>query len=149
MDHAERIIQRTGLRGEKFWSLYVKESEQHDKNATETWKTNMDSTLIFTDSSDETRDLLKQILAIQIVEAFLINVLWFLSLSQCSPATALSVTLVQQWIRNYLQESEKSNQPQRRATIRGIMFYGTGQWKLNSISDYIYIPTLLHLSILL
>ncbi|KAG6817305.1 hypothetical protein H0H87_010322 [Tephrocybe sp. NHM501043] len=30
-----------------FWSLYVSEAEQHDKNTTETWKADMDSTLIF------------------------------------------------------------------------------------------------------
>ncbi|KAG6868808.1 hypothetical protein C0993_010106 [Termitomyces sp. T159_Od127] len=175
-------------RARKFWSLYVKEAEQHDKNRTETWKTDMDSTLIFAglfsaavtaflidsykllqpDSSDETRDILRQILAVQIVGASIntstvslpvavttppfqpppaaiaVNVLWFLSLS-CSLATALCVTLVQKWIRDYLQKIEQTSQPQRRAMIRGIMFLGSEKWEMSKAVEYI--PTLLHLSL--
>ncbi|KAH0580731.1 hypothetical protein H2248_002218 [Termitomyces sp. 'cryptogamus'] len=172
----------------QFWTLYVNEAEQDDKYLTETWKSDMDSTLIFAglfsaavtaflvdsykllqvDSSDVTNNLLEQMLAIQIVGASLntssiplpttvatvsfkpsvsaitINVLWFLSLS-CSLAAALCATLVQQWTRDYLQRIHQSNQPQRRGTIRGIMFHGSVKWKMNDVVDNI--PSLLHLSL--
>ncbi|KAG5334810.1 hypothetical protein C0989_003001 [Termitomyces sp. Mn162] len=75
----------------QFWTLYVNEAEQDDKYLTETWKSDMDSTLIFAglfsaavtafiiesykllqvDSSDVTNNLLEQILAVQIVGASL------------------------------------------------------------------------------
>ncbi|KAH0583275.1 hypothetical protein H2248_011151 [Termitomyces sp. 'cryptogamus'] len=172
----------------QFWTLYVNEAEQDDKYLTETWKSDMDSTLIFAglfsaavtafiiesykllqvDSSDVTNNLLEQILAVQIVgaslntsaiplatavptpsfkpsaSAVIINVLWFLSLS-CSLAAALCATLVQQWTRDYLQRINRSNQPQRRGTMRGIMFHGTIKWKMNDVVDNI--PSLLHLSL--
>ncbi|KAG6829869.1 hypothetical protein H0H92_003213 [Tricholoma furcatifolium] len=196
-------------RAQKFWSIYVTEAEQYDTNITETWKANMDSTLIFvsticlhlvsnvklvselqaglfsatvtafiidsyklleTDSGVGTEELLTQILALQIVaaslntsavqlpttlptttsepsaSAILINVLWFLSLT-CSLAAALCVTLVQQWIRDYLQRIQQTNQPQKRATIRGILFAGSVKWKMNDVVEVI--PTLLHLSLFL
>ncbi|KAG6918824.1 hypothetical protein DXG01_011227 [Tephrocybe rancida] len=196
-------------RAQTFWSIYVNEAEQHDTNITETWKSDMDSTLIFVrsqpailpfeklnyefqaglfsatltafiiesykllkvDSGDATNALLTQMLAIQIVGASLntsaiplptaipiattfkpsasaiaVNILWFLSLT-CSLAAALCITLVQQWIRRYLQRIQRTNQPQRRATIRGIMSSGSEKWKMNDVVEYI--PTLLHLSLFL
>ncbi|KAG5351986.1 hypothetical protein C0989_004281 [Termitomyces sp. Mn162] len=124
--------------------------------------------LLQVSSSDVTNNLLEQMLAVQIVgaslntsaiplptavptssfkpsaSAVIINVLWFLSLS-CSLAAALCATLVQQWTRDYLQRINRSNQPQRRGTMRGIMFHGTIKWKMNDVVDNI--PSLLHLSL--
>ncbi|KAG5719906.1 hypothetical protein E4T56_gene9178 [Termitomyces sp. T112] len=78
-------------RANQFWTLYVNEAEQDDKYLTETWKSDMDSTLIFAglfsaavtaflidsykllqvSSSDVTNNLLEQMLAVQIVGASL------------------------------------------------------------------------------
>ncbi|KAG6811432.1 hypothetical protein H0H92_007393 [Tricholoma furcatifolium] len=172
-----------------FWSVYVTEAEKYDTDIMETWKADMDSTLIFAglfsamvtafllDSCKRlenpgisAQELLSQILAVQIVSASLntsviqlptalptttseqsasatlINVLWFLSLT-FSLAAALYATLVQKWIRDYLQRIRQTNQPQSRATIRGILFSGSVKWKLNDVVEMI--PTLLHLSVFL
>ncbi|KAG6909228.1 hypothetical protein DXG01_001410 [Tephrocybe rancida] len=173
----------------KFWSIYAKEAEQHDKVLTETWKSDMDSTLIFAglfsatvtafiiesykklseDWGDTTVSLLKQMLAVQLAtssqtgnnlllpasipattfvptaSAVAVNILWFLSLA-CSLAAALCITLVQQWIRDYLQMVERYSQPQRRAEVRGYLFSGIEKWKMDAVVEFI--PTLLHASLL-
>ncbi|KAG6908305.1 hypothetical protein DXG01_005341 [Tephrocybe rancida] len=121
------------------------------------------------DSGDATVSLLKQMLAIQIAtfshngnnislpailpattfvptaSAVAVNILWFLSLA-CSLAAALCVTLVQQWIRDYLQMVERYSQPQRRAEVRGYLFSGIEKWKMDEVIEFI--PTLLHASLL-
>ncbi|KAG6905294.1 hypothetical protein DXG01_003625 [Tephrocybe rancida] len=173
----------------KFWTIYAKEAEQHDKVLTETWKSDMDSTLIFAglfsatvtafiiesykklseDSGDATVSLLKQMLAVQIATSsqtgndlslpaiipattfvptastVAVNILWFLSLA-CSLAAALCITLVQQWIRDYLQMVEQYSEPQRRAEVRGYLFSGIEKWKMDEVVEFI--PTLLHASLL-
>ncbi|KAF8055853.1 hypothetical protein FPV67DRAFT_1787973 [Lyophyllum atratum] len=75
---------------QKLWSIYVAEAEQHDSNITETWKADMDSTLIFAglfsavvtafiiesykllkpDSGEVTNAILTQILALQVGAIF-------------------------------------------------------------------------------
>ncbi|KAG6911394.1 hypothetical protein DXG01_016491 [Tephrocybe rancida] len=78
--------------------------------------------------------------------AIAVNILWFLSLA-CSLAAALCVTLVQQWIRDYLQRVERHSQPQRRARIRGFFAAGIEKWKMAEVVEFI--PTLLHISLFL
>ncbi|KAG6857239.1 hypothetical protein H0H87_007658 [Tephrocybe sp. NHM501043] len=176
---------------QKLWSIYVKEGEQHDSVLTDTWKVDLDSTLIFAglfsasvtafiiesykllkpDSGDITNALLAQILAVQLtmassnttvfvpgfvssnsttltipVSAIVVNVLWFLSLASVLTA-ALIVTLVQQWVRDYLHRTHHYTQPLKRARMRRYLFAGIQTWKLDDIVEYI--PTLLHLSLFL
>ncbi|KAG6816651.1 hypothetical protein H0H87_004294 [Tephrocybe sp. NHM501043] len=78
--------------------------------------------------------------------AVAVNVLWFLSLA-FSLTAALVVTLVQQWIRDYLQRVHRHSQPQRRGRARRFLFAGIEKWKLEIVVEYI--PTLLHLSLFL
>ncbi|KAG6827746.1 hypothetical protein H0H87_003712 [Tephrocybe sp. NHM501043] len=86
MDHLDR---NTLQSGRKFWTIYVNEAERHDKILTDTWKADMDSTLIFAglfsatitafiiesykqlsqDSGDLTASLLQDLLAVQIAAA--------------------------------------------------------------------------------
>ncbi|KAG6832773.1 hypothetical protein H0H87_000426 [Tephrocybe sp. NHM501043] len=170
-------------------SIYISEAEQYDLNITETWKADMDSTLIFAglfsatvtafiiegykllqqDSSDVTNILLIELLAAQIKAAnssssvvmpsalpiiqfipsrssVTLNILWFLSLA-FSLAAALSVTLVQQWVRDYLQRIQRHNEPLRRARVRTFVFNGIEKWKMDVVVEYI--PTLLHISLFL
>ncbi|KAG6865695.1 hypothetical protein C0991_000309 [Blastosporella zonata] len=172
---------------DKLWSIYVSEAERFDSSVTETWKADMDSTLIFAglfsavvtafiiesyqllekDSTSVTNDLLTQLLVAQIVtangsspvvlpsstpafvpstSAVIVNILWFLSLS-CSLAAALCVTLVQKWVRNYLQRIQRHSQLLKRARVRSFIFNGSKDWKVNLIIEYI--PTLLHMSLFL
>ncbi|KAG6909856.1 hypothetical protein DXG01_014884 [Tephrocybe rancida] len=171
---------------QKLWSIYVDEGDQHDTVLTETWKVDLDSTLIFAglfsatitafiiesyklmkpDSSDTTNALLAQILAILASSnsssvsfptsidsqfsapawAIGVNVLWFLSLASVLTA-ALVVTLVQQWVRDYLHRINHYTQPLKCARMRLFLFDGIEKWKLDDIVEYI--PTLLHASLFL
>ncbi|KAG6816515.1 hypothetical protein H0H87_005517 [Tephrocybe sp. NHM501043] len=172
---------------QKFWSIYVNQAGQHDTILTETWKADMESTLIFAglfsatvtafilesykQLSPHPSDILRDILAVQIATAqaspngivsipeltsgtlfvqngpsVAVNILWFLSLA-CSLGAALCVTLVQQWIRDYLQRVQRYSQSQKRARIRGFLFAGIQKWKMEEVVEII--PTLLHLSLLL
>ncbi|KAG6902349.1 hypothetical protein C0995_001146 [Termitomyces sp. Mi166 len=174
----------------RFWSIYVSETEQHDSNITGTWKADLDSTLIFAglfsatvtafiidsykllqqDSADVTNALLIELLAGQIAttrtnssvvppstlptfdkfmpsaQVVAINILWFLSLA-CSLAAALCITLIQKWVRDYLQRIQRHNQPLRRARVRTFLFNGSQRWKMDAIVGYI--TTLLHVALLL
>ncbi|KAG6909807.1 hypothetical protein DXG01_015300 [Tephrocybe rancida] len=189
MDKGIRLENGYNEQADKFWSIYVSEAEQYDSNITETWKADMDSTLIFAglfsatvtafiiesykllkpDSGDITNVLLIELLATQIAAAntsssvvppsalptfdfvptppaVAINILWFLSLA-FSLAAALCVTLVQQWVRDYLQRIQRHNQPLRRARVRTFLFNGSEKWKMDIVVEYI--PTLLHVSLFL
>ncbi|KAG6909799.1 hypothetical protein DXG01_015292 [Tephrocybe rancida] len=151
----------------EFWTLYGSEAEQHDKNTTETWKADMDSTLIFAglfsatvtafiiesykllkqDSGDVTNALLTQILTAQTTlnvsaEPLLISPTPFTPLT-----AALCVTLVQEWVRDYLQRIQRQNQPLRRARVRAFLFNGMDKWKMDEVVEYV--PTFLHASLFL
>ncbi|KAJ4002161.1 hypothetical protein F5050DRAFT_471138 [Lentinula boryana] len=73
------------------------------------------------------------------------NILWFLSLSM-SLTTALSATLVQQWSRNYLQETVGREIPYQRARISTYLYEGLTKFHMKSIVTAI--PMLLHASLL-
>ncbi|KAG6909818.1 hypothetical protein DXG01_015311 [Tephrocybe rancida] len=125
--------------------------------------------LLKQDSNDVTNVLLTQLLTAQIAAAapnssvasplalptfdftpspavIAVNILWFLSLC-CSLIVALGVTLVQEWVRDYMHSIQRHNQPIRRAKIRTVLFNGRKRWLLDFLVAYI--PTLLHVSLFL
>ncbi|TFK32910.1 hypothetical protein BDQ12DRAFT_771182, partial [Crucibulum laeve] len=73
------------------------------------------------------------------------NIFWFLSLS-FSLASALGATLVQQWIRSYLQDSQNTS-PITHAKIRIYLYDGIKVFKMNTIVGVI--PILIHISLFL
>ncbi|GLB35749.1 hypothetical protein LshimejAT787_0300370 [Lyophyllum shimeji] len=74
------------------------------------------------------------------------NILWFLSLGS-SLASALSATLVEQWVRNYLQATESRPVPHERARICAYLHGGLEKFKMGALVEAI--PMLLHVSLLL
>ncbi|TFK31550.1 hypothetical protein BDQ12DRAFT_565698, partial [Crucibulum laeve] len=73
------------------------------------------------------------------------NVLWFLSLS-FSLSSALAATLVQNWVRSYLQDIRHTS-PILHAKIRIYLYDGIGDFKMSGIVSAV--PTLLHISLFL
>lgn len=78
--------------------------------------------------------------------ALVCNTLWFLSLG-FSLACALSATLVEQWVRNYLQATESRPTPHERARLCAYLFKGLEKFKMSAVVEAI--PMLLHISLLL
>ncbi|KAG5639543.1 hypothetical protein H0H81_012214 [Sphagnurus paluster] len=78
--------------------------------------------------------------------ALICNILWFLSLG-FSLASALSATLVEQWVRNYLQAAESYPTPHERARIFAYLYQGLEKFKMAALVEAI--PMLLHISLLL
>ncbi|KAF5384970.1 hypothetical protein D9615_001160 [Tricholomella constricta] len=74
------------------------------------------------------------------------NTLWFLSLG-FSLTCALSATLVEQWVRNYLQATESRPTPHERARICAYLYQGLEKFKMAAVVEAI--PMLLHASLLL
>ncbi|KAG6908754.1 hypothetical protein DXG01_003364 [Tephrocybe rancida] len=120
-------------------------------------------------SGDVTTALLGQLLAVQVAtastnrstlqlpdlstrpfspshSAVAVNILWFLSLA-CSLAAALCATLIQQWVRDYLQRIQRHTQPLRRARVRAFLFAGSEKWRMDQVVESI--PPLLHMSLFL
>ncbi|KAJ7577949.1 hypothetical protein C8J56DRAFT_970040 [Mycena floridula] len=73
------------------------------------------------------------------------NLLWFLSLG-FSLACALTATLVEQWVRHYLQDTQRAS-PRMRARIRAYLYRGMEQFGMHRVVEVV--PLLLHLSLLL
>ncbi|TFK77510.1 hypothetical protein BDN72DRAFT_953938 [Pluteus cervinus] len=78
--------------------------------------------------------------------AIICNTLWFLSLS-FSLICALAATLVEQWVRNYLQATQTRPIPHERARISAFLYQGLNKFQMASIVNVI--PMLLHISLLL
>ncbi|KAG6901864.1 hypothetical protein C0995_007090 [Termitomyces sp. Mi166 len=78
--------------------------------------------------------------------ALICNTLWFLSLG-FSLACALSATLVEQWVRNYLQATESRLAPHERARIIAYLYHGVKKFRMATLVEAI--PLLLHVSLLL
>ncbi|KAJ6457737.1 hypothetical protein C8R45DRAFT_564231 [Mycena sanguinolenta] len=74
------------------------------------------------------------------------NALWFVSLS-LSLTCALLATLVEQWSREFLHQTEMRPSPVRRARIFSFLYYGLKQFRMHIIVDVI--PFLLHASLML
>ncbi|KAI0036263.1 hypothetical protein K488DRAFT_34898, partial [Vararia minispora EC-137] len=76
-----------------------------------------------------------------------INVCWFLSLV-FSFTAALFATIVQQWVRDYMQSSfQRYSSPLKRARIRQYLFEGADKQKMAVVVDLI--PALIHISLFL
>ncbi|KAH9167866.1 hypothetical protein EDB89DRAFT_2074495 [Lactarius sanguifluus] len=75
-----------------------------------------------------------------------VNVMWFLSLI-LSVSCALLATLMQQWVRRYLEYAQHRGAPRRRARIRAYMFEGVERFRLSQAVEAI--PLLLHTSVFL
>jgi hypothetical protein len=71
------------------------------------------------------------------------NILWFLSLA-FSLGCALGATLVQGWIRFYLQDTQHTS-PKKRARMRTFLHEGINNYQMDAIVGTI--PTLLHISL--
>ncbi|KAG6862184.1 hypothetical protein C0995_004266 [Termitomyces sp. Mi166 len=78
--------------------------------------------------------------------SLLCNIFWFLSLA-FSLASALAATLVEQWTRNYLTETQNHPAPQIRARVRAYLHGGLQQFGMSTVVETI--PTLLHISLFL
>jgi Family of unknown function (DUF6535) len=75
-----------------------------------------------------------------------INILMFLSLF-LSLTCALMSTLIQQWAREYLQYSQLSAPPQKRARVRAYLFQGLTKFQMRRMVESI--PVFLHISVFL
>ncbi|KAI0290963.1 hypothetical protein BC826DRAFT_955940 [Russula brevipes] len=78
--------------------------------------------------------------------AIRINILMFLSFF-LSLTCALMSTLIQQWAREYLQYSQLSAPPQKRARVRAYLFQGLTKFQMRKMVESI--PVLLHISVFL
>ncbi|KAI0062720.1 hypothetical protein BV25DRAFT_1779396, partial [Artomyces pyxidatus] len=81
--------------------------------------------------------------------ALRVNILWFLSLA-LSLSCALSATLMQQWARRYIsntQDSQRAGAPQRQGLIHAHLFIGLQTFRFNEAVEAF--PTLLHASVVL
>jgi hypothetical protein len=78
--------------------------------------------------------------------AVVCNVLWFLSLG-FSLACALSATLVEQWVRNYLLATEGRPLPHERARVFEYLYKGLQKFRMAAVVETI--PMLLHISLFL
>ncbi|KAJ7070627.1 hypothetical protein C8F01DRAFT_386688 [Mycena amicta] len=78
--------------------------------------------------------------------ALICNTLWFLSLA-FSLICALSATMVDTWARNYLISIESSSALHKRARISAYLHRGIRVFQMAAVVEFI--PTLLHISLLL
>jgi Family of unknown function (DUF6535) len=75
-----------------------------------------------------------------------VNILWFISLV-LSLTCALLATLMQQWVRRYLQTSQRWYAPYKRARIRAFFAEGIERFGLPATVEAL--PALLHVSVFL
>ncbi|KAI0306108.1 hypothetical protein B0F90DRAFT_964004 [Multifurca ochricompacta] len=126
----------------KLWSVYLAESERHDKALAESWKGDMDGLLIFSglfsavvtaffvaslqpmmqsnQVSGSTPTLTTSVNPPSLLRA---NALWCLSLLS-SLLCALCATLVQQWARQYTQAVGRRTAAHQRARVRAFLLQG-------------------------
>ncbi|KAJ7461938.1 hypothetical protein FB451DRAFT_1496228 [Mycena latifolia] len=78
--------------------------------------------------------------------ALVCNTLWFISLT-LSITCALLATLVEQWAREFLHNTDKRPSPIRRGRVLGFLYYGMQRFGMHAIVDVI--PMLLHVSLML
>ncbi len=75
-----------------------------------------------------------------------VNILWFLSLS-ISLSCGLGATLVQQWVRRYLQLTRHADTPIHRVRIRTFLFSGIQEFQVRMFVEIVSL--LLHVAIFL
>jgi hypothetical protein len=78
--------------------------------------------------------------------ALVCNILWFLSLG-FSLACAVSATLVEQWVRHYIIDTESGLALHERARVSAYLFEGLEKFNMAGVVKAI--PMLLHISLLL
>jgi hypothetical protein len=78
--------------------------------------------------------------------AIRVNILWFLSLT-LSLTCALAATLMQQWARRYLQQTQAQTTLYKRARTREYLFQGVQVFRLSQAVEAV--PALLHVAVFL
>ncbi|KAI0251729.1 hypothetical protein BJV78DRAFT_405002 [Lactifluus subvellereus] len=146
----------------KLWSVYLTESERHDKALAESWKSDMDGLLIFAG------------LFSAVVTAFLVGSLQQMTQSNQAPGStptpinlsslsrasalwcssllssllsALCATLVQQWARQYTQALGRRTAAYQRARVRAFLLQGIERSGAKALVEGA--PALLHLAMFL
>ncbi|KAJ6550798.1 hypothetical protein DFH09DRAFT_988659, partial [Mycena vulgaris] len=74
------------------------------------------------------------------------NALWFISLT-LSLSCALIATLLEQWSRDFIHNSEIRSAPVIRARVFSYLYYGLKRFKMHTVVEIV--PLLLHTSLLL
>ncbi|KAJ7055748.1 hypothetical protein C8F01DRAFT_445690, partial [Mycena amicta] len=74
------------------------------------------------------------------------NSLWFISLG-LSLSCALIATLIQQWARDFLHQTDIHSAPLVRARIFSFLYYGLKSFRMHQVVELL--PLLLHISLLL
>ena len=75
-----------------------------------------------------------------------VNVFWFMALI-FSLFAALLATLVQQWVRDYMQVFQRYSDPLKRARVRQYLYDGWKGWYMRVVAEAV--PGLLHVSLFL
>jgi hypothetical protein len=75
-----------------------------------------------------------------------VNVYWFMSLV-FSLSAALLATLVQQWVRDYMQVFERYGNPLKGARLRQYLYEGAEGWYMLVVAESV--PSLVHVSLFL
>ncbi|KAH9027418.1 hypothetical protein EDB85DRAFT_1868377, partial [Lactarius pseudohatsudake] len=74
-----------------------------------------------------------------------VNTFWFMSLV-FSLSAALLATLVQQWVRDYMNVFQRYSNPLKSARLRQYLYEGAEGWYINVAE---YVPGLVHISLFL
>jgi hypothetical protein len=78
--------------------------------------------------------------------ALRVNAFWILSLC-FALSCALAATLIQQWVRYYLQAIERRPTPHKKARMRSFLYQGVESFKMSAVVEGI--PMLLHIAVFL
>ncbi|KAF8812710.1 hypothetical protein BYT27DRAFT_7086520, partial [Phlegmacium glaucopus] len=141
----------------KLWSIYNREAESYDRALMETWKDDMDTIIIFA-------GLFSAVLTAFLVDAsknlkadptgsdkctssdLWINMFWYMSLG-FSITAALGVTLVQQWVCDYLQVFQRLSGSLERSQMWQYLFHGLSSNHMSLLVECI--PAFIHISLFL
>ncbi|KAI0263524.1 hypothetical protein BC834DRAFT_1042733 [Gloeopeniophorella convolvens] len=75
-----------------------------------------------------------------------VNVYWFMSLV-FSLTAALTATIVQQWVRDYMHIFQRYSHPLKSARVRQFLYEGAEGWYMPVVADAV--PALVHISLFL
>ncbi|KAI0259256.1 hypothetical protein BC834DRAFT_639903 [Gloeopeniophorella convolvens] len=75
-----------------------------------------------------------------------VNVFWFMSLI-FSLTAALTATIVQQWVRDYMHIFQRYDHPLKSARIRQYLYEGAEGWYMPIVADMV--PALVHIALFL
>ncbi|KAK7026286.1 hypothetical protein R3P38DRAFT_2529329, partial [Favolaschia claudopus] len=137
--------------------VYVAKAEKYDNALVESWKSNMDalgifaglfsvpSTILLTQNDTILDRIFAPHLFIPATSSLTCNLL-FVSLG-LSLSCAFIATLVGQWARSYIHETEMRNSPVIRAPIIAYLYSGLNRFNMRVVVEVI--PFLLYLSLIL